>query len=360
MSDVAKEDLNNSEFLELVFNTIPALAFVKNENYEIVKANDAFLDIYPPELRNAVIGSTTVESYSEEDREAFLAYDKLAFETGYSETIETILFPDGKIRKLLTKKRRFKAESGEAYILGIATDITRQEETLRKLEESNKDLNSFIHIASHDLKAPLLNIEQLISWINEEHLQALTPEVRGYFELIRSRAVRLKQLLNDLLLFSMSSQVTDDRYECFNVKSMASDVMSMLDSQHRFELEAEDVDVVLPRRGFEIVLRNLLSNALKHHDQEEGRITLSVSDSNHVYLIVVADNGPGIPAEFGERIFEMFTRLKSQDEVEGSGVGLAIVKRIIEKFGGSIRLRNSAQGAIFEISWPKQLAENQN
>lgn len=355
MTLAKSEDLTSAHFLELLFNTIPGLAFVKNERFEIVKANDAFLAIYPADMREHVIGSTTVESYSQEDRDAFLAHDRLAFETGYNETIETILFPDGKIRKLLTKKRRFYAESGECYILGIATDITRQEETLRKLEESNKDLKSFIHIASHDLKAPLANIKQLIDWINEEHGSTLSNEVRDYFDMIQVRAVRLQRLLNDLLLYSTMSQISG-RYQTFNLKVMAMELLTLLDTESNFELEATDSEVTLPRREFEIVLRNLISNAIKHHDKKHGKLKVSIEDVNHDYIIEVTDDGPGVPFEFRERIFEMFTRLKSQDEVEGSGIGLAIVKRIIEKCGGSIELKSGSNGATFKLIWPKEVA----
>lgn len=354
--DIFKEDLNSSSFLSLVFKTIPGLAFVKNEAFTIVKANAAFLNLYPEEIRDSVIGSTTVESYSKEDREAFLHWDKVAFKDGYSETVETILFPDGKVRTLLTKKKRFKADSGKSYILGIATDITRQEEAIRKLEETNKDLKSFTQIASHDLKAPLAAIEQVVRWINDEYADSFSPEVTEYFDIIKVRAKRLQKLLNDLLTYTTMSQVSQD-YEMLNIREFARDIFSMTEPNGAFTLHADDELVRVPIKEFEIALRNLFSNAVKHHDKGTGNIWLSVKDSNHGYMFIVSDDGPGIPQEHGENIFEMFSRLKSQDEVEGSGIGLSIVKRIIEKFGGNIELAASDKGAKFEIYWPKETAE---
>lgn len=354
--DIFKEDLDSSSFLSLVFNTIPGLAFVKNESFEIVKANQAFLNIYPEDIRGSVIGSTTVESYSKEDREAFLYHDKVAFNDGYSETVETILFPDGKVRTLLTKKKRFTADSGKFYILGIATDITRQEEAIRQLEESNKDLKSFTQIASHDLKSPLAAIEQVVMWINEEYADSFAPEVKEYFDIIRVRAKRLQKLLNDLLMYSTMSQVSHD-YETFNLKDFARDILNMSAPNGAFTLHVDDEIIRMPVKEFEIALRNLFSNAVKHHNRGQGSICLSVKDSNHGYLFTVADDGPGIPLEYSQNIFEMFSRLKSQDEVEGSGIGLSIVKRIIEKFGGDIKLAPSDRGAKFEIYWPKETAE---
>lgn len=354
--DILNEDLDSSLFLSLVFNTIPGLAFVKNELFEIVKANTAFLNLYPEDVRDSVIGSTTVESYSKEDRDAFLHHDKIAFEDGYSETVETILFPDGKVRTLLTKKKRFKADSGKFYILGIATDITRQEEAIRQLEESNKDLKSFTQIASHDLKAPLAAIEQVLTWIDNEHADSFSSEVKAYFEIIKVRAKRLQKLLNDLLMYSTMSQVSHD-YEVLNVRALAEDILSMSAPEGAFTLHADDRVVRMPAKEFEIVLRNLFSNAVKHHDTGQGNIWLSVQDSNHGYLFTVVDDGPGIPQKYSQNIFEMFSRLKSQDEVEGSGIGLSIVKRIIEKFGGDIKLAPSDRGAKFETYWPKETAE---
>ncbi|ASG65878.1 histidine kinase [Idiomarina piscisalsi] len=354
--DTLNEDLDSSSFLSLVFNTIPGLAFVKNESFEIVKANTAFLNLYPDDVRDSVIGSTTVESYSKEDRDAFLHHDKIAFKDGYSETVETIFFPDGKVRTLLTKKKRFRADSGKFYILGIATDITRQEEAIRQLEESNKDLKSFTQIASHDLKAPLAAIEQVVTWINNEYASSFSPEVKAYFEIIKVRAKRLQKLLNDLLMYSTMSQVSHD-YETINLKGFAKDILNMSASNGAFTLHVDDEIIRMPVKEFEIVLRNLFSNAVKHHDTGQGNIWLTVKDSNHGYLFTVADDGPGIPQKHSQNIFEMFSRLKSQDEVEGSGIGLSIVRRILEKFGGSVELAPSDKGARFEIYWPKEMAE---
>ena len=111
-------------FQSVVFDNVPDMLFVKDTEFRIVQANQAFLNVYPEDMRPGVIGSTCLEGYKEDEREAFLFFDRVAFDKGFSQTEETILFPDGKYRTLLTKKVRFKDELGAVFILGVASDIT--------------------------------------------------------------------------------------------------------------------------------------------------------------------------------------------------------------------------------------------
>jgi PAS domain S-box-containing protein len=112
------------KFQTIVFDNVPDMLFVKDSEFRIVQANQAFLNVYPEDMRNDVIGRTSLEGYEEEEREAFLVFDRIAFDKGFSETEETIQFPDGKRRTLLTKKVRFQDELGAVFILGVASDIT--------------------------------------------------------------------------------------------------------------------------------------------------------------------------------------------------------------------------------------------
>ena len=125
-------------FFTLIQDAIPDLIFVKDQDFRIVRANSAFLNLYPAKMRDSVIGSTTIESYDDDEAEAFLAQDKLAFETGSAETEETIAFPDGQIRTLLTKKIRFYDTNDQAFILGIGHDITERKKAQRRLAESEE------------------------------------------------------------------------------------------------------------------------------------------------------------------------------------------------------------------------------
>lgn len=121
----AEEQIKNArEFQELISNNIPDLIFVKDDQFRIVEANEAFLKLYPDHLRDQVIGSSSVENFDENEAEEFLKFDRIALKEGYSETEETIQFPDGTSRTLFTKKVRFENLNGEKFILGVSRDIT--------------------------------------------------------------------------------------------------------------------------------------------------------------------------------------------------------------------------------------------
>jgi signal transduction histidine kinase len=105
------------------------------------------------------------------------------------------------------------------------------------------------------------------------------------------------------------------------------------------------------------VFHNLINNAIKHHDRDSGTVTLEVERLEGQYRFTVSDDGPGIPAEYQKQIFEMFRTLKSRDEVEGSGMGLALVKKTVERFGGGIEVLSGIErGAAFAFTWPDGVA----
>jgi PAS domain S-box-containing protein len=135
-----KQLKQNSAFLQLIFDNVPEIMFVKDAQCRIMKANKKFIDLYPPEKQNKIIGFTTVEDYDPEETKAFLAEDNKALETGFSNKHETIDFPDGKKRTLNTKKVRFYDKNNQPFILGIATDITEQMKMVEDTENSQSML----------------------------------------------------------------------------------------------------------------------------------------------------------------------------------------------------------------------------
>ena len=141
--EISREAISEGlKFKELIMDHIPDMVFVKDTEFRIVQANTALLNVYPEEIRENVIGSTTFESYDEKEVEAFLKYDKQAFAEGYSEVEETILFPDGQNRTLHTQKIRFTDKEGEKFILCIARDITEFKASEEKLHEYNEKITT--------------------------------------------------------------------------------------------------------------------------------------------------------------------------------------------------------------------------
>jgi len=248
-------------------------------------------------------------------------------------------------------------------ILGTVADISgrkRLEETeqvLKELRRTNKALDEFAYVASHDLRTPLDGIKTLAEWIEEDNFGKLPEESRGHLRQMQGRIDRMNRLLNDLLDYSRAGRRHGDVVEV-DVKQLIQKITDLLSPPAGFliNVNGDMPKFTTARTPLEQVLRNLISNAIKHHDRVRGKIHVTCKDLGEFYEFSVADDGPGIPPEFHAQIFEMFETLKSRDEVEGSGIGLALIKRIVENYDGKVFLESrNGRGATFRFTWPKNL-----
>ncbi len=255
------------------------------------------------------------------------------------------------------------ADGSVAGILSLAIDITAQRRAQQALEEkgaelarSNQELEQFAYVASHDLKAPLRAIDILVDWLQEDLNDYTGGEVRQNLGLLKQRTSRLHRLLDDLLAYSRAGRKPGEIVE-LDTKVLVEDLFILLSPPASMRLVA---DASLPalrahHAPLEQVLRNLINNAIKHHPTQQGLVKVYAQDKGDEVLFAVEDDGSGIPPEFAERIFQMFQTLKPRDEVEGSGMGLAIVKRIVEWQGGRIWLHGGpgGVGTVFKFTWKK-------
>ncbi|MCF2857118.1 ATP-binding protein [Pseudoalteromonas sp. SMS1] len=344
----------NATFLDLVIESIPNYVFVKDAEFRIVRANQAFLSLYPEADRNKVIGSTTIEDYDPVEAQEFLAKDREAFACGYSETVEKIQFPNGDVRILYTQKKRFTDEHAENFVLGICTDVTEREDLIKKLTRSNHDLERFAYSASHDLKSPLNAIKNLVGWIEEDYSEVLPEGAAESFRLIKSRSIRMSRLLDDLLAYSRVQKRLEDEEWTF-VDEVVDSAFAVIDNTDNFSVKINGPKLQLPRVAFQIVAMNLIGNAIKHHHKKCGSIVIEINSLTSGHQISFIDDGPGIPITYSTKIFEMFQTLKSRDVVEGSGMGLALVKKVLDYYEGHITLNERHQGgARFDVFWPKR------
>lgn len=225
--------------------------------------------------------------------------------------------------------------------------------TTAKLEQRNQELDQFAYITSHDLKAPLRAIANLSEWIEEDLADKLDEETRHNMNLLRGRVYRLENLINGLLAYSRVGRLTYEPQEV-DVGKMLTEIIDLLDTGDRFKIEIQDqmptfVTQLIPLQQ---VFNNLISNAIKHSNQDLGMITISVKKHDDYYEFAVADNGQGIDPKYHNKIFTIFQTLESRDTKESTGIGLAIVKKAVESQGGTIKIESQlGEGTTFRFTW---------
>ncbi len=232
------------------------------------------------------------------------------------------------------------------------------EQHVEALAQSNVDLEEFAYVASHDLKSPLRAIENLAQWIEEDAGDELSTENQERIALLRTRASRLGTLLANLLEYSRAGQVNteEEEVDVRELISSISDLLPLNADKSTIRIDGELPVILTHRIPLEQVFRNLIENAIKHHDHSpQPIVTISSNENKTHYVFAVADNGEGIPPEHLERIFKLFNKLKVDNKVEGSGMGLALAKKLVEKHGGTISARNAEpNGCIFAFTWKKE------
>ncbi len=229
------------------------------------------------------------------------------------------------------------------------------QEYTASLEKSNKELDKFASIVSHDLKAPLRAIGSLTGWIEEDAGDQMSKEVRANFDMIKQRVNRMEGLINAILDYSRA----DKRFgqdEQVDLEKLIPDTLDFIGKPDNVEMVVTNPlpTIFTDRTRLSQVFSNLIGNAIKYNDKKEIKVVISSVETNEGFTFSVKDNGPGIEPQYHERIFVIFQTLNRRDDVESTGVGLAIVKKIIEDCGGKIWVESDlGQGADFKFFWPK-------
>jgi len=215
-------------------------------------------------------------------------------------------------------------------------------------------------VTSHDLKAPLRAIINLSEWIEEDMVDKLEGETKYQMELLRKRVFRMQDLIEGILQYARvgRDKVKIERVDTANV---VDEVVATLDLPTGFIVQSADNMPIIDtsRVRFTQVISNLVSNAIKYRDRDDGRVDIRVNDLGHYYEFVVSDDGPGISTEYHKKIFIIFQTLQSRDVIESTGIGLTIVKKIVEEEGGMINIQSeSGKGASFSFTWPKSASHH--
>jgi signal transduction histidine kinase len=223
------------------------------------------------------------------------------------------------------------------------------------LEDRNQELDDFSHIASHDLQAPLRGISNLAEWLVSDLEGKLPIENQQQLKLIQSRVLQMNALINGLLQYARVGRENIDTSPV-NLSQLLAEVVDLLDPpiefQIKFPLDLPSIETqtLLLKQ----VLSNLIGNAIKYRNSPNGKVEILVEDRESCLEFKIVDDGPGIAPEDQKKIFGIFQTLVSRDDLKGTGIGLTIVKKIVESRGGAIWVESElGKGSTFSFTWPK-------
>jgi signal transduction histidine kinase len=266
-------------------------------------------------------------------------------------------------------KQSYKSEN----ILDV-TKLIQQETKKRKqaerdlknnllsLEKKNKELDQFAYVVSHDLKAPLRAISSLAEWIAEDSAASLTKESKENLIILRGRVSRMENLIHGILAYTKAGKIGNERSNV-NINELLAEIIDSLNPSGNFEIKIDFAPLWIQTESVKLqqVFANLISNAIKYMDKPAGKIKIGCTKLEDSCQFYVEDNGPGIEAEYQEKIFVIFQTLSARDHVESTGIGLSIVKKIIEDQGGKIWVESKiGLGSRFVFNWPETIENIKN
>jgi signal transduction histidine kinase len=228
-------------------------------------------------------------------------------------------------------------------------------EVNERLQNANNQLEEYVYIVSHDLKAPLRGLSSLAQFIEDEIGETITTEVQELLEMMKARTDRMQQMIDGILHYSRMSNVNSLK-EAVDVKQLIINIIDLISLPSNVRIEFPDQLPVLDTEKikFHEVLQNLILNAIKHNDKPDVQITIAYKEFPDHFEFSVADNGKGIKPEHREKVFGLFQTLLPKEKSEGTGLGLTIVKKIVEQQDGKVMLDSDfGKGSTFRFTWKK-------
>ncbi|HWP92703.1 MAG TPA: ATP-binding protein [Thermodesulfobacteriota bacterium] len=316
------------------------------------------LDYQPDELQ----GKSIFEFIHPDDRSRVISEFQRAIATFSSgHAIFRFRHKNGQWNWLESTGRPFRTAAGEIRGIIASRDITerrkseeRQTQLLKELESVNQELNDFAYIVSHDLKAPLRAISSLANWIATDYAEKLEEDGKNQLSLLVTRVKRMHSLIDGILQYSRTGRVKE-RKVLVNLNQLLAEVIYLIAPPAHIDIQVEDElpSILCERTRMEQVFQNLLSNAVKFMDKQRGEIKITCAQEDGYWKFSIADNGPGIEEKYFDKIFQIFQTLAPRDESENTGVGLALVKKIIEMYNGKIWVESKVgHGSKFFFTLP--------
>lgn len=238
----------------------------------------------------------------------------------------------------------------------LEAEIQKREAAQEAQTKTNKELKEFAYVVSHDLKAPLRGIHTLVDWICKDYQDKLDDTGREHLRLLATRVRRMRDLINGVMQYSRISR-TEEEAEHINLNELVLETMDLLSPPSHIDIT---IETELPHTEWEPtpitqIFQNLISNAIKYMDKDEGMVRINCLDEGDSWQFSVSDNGPGIEEKYFEQIFRVFQTLVSKDRYESTGIGLAVVKKCVDKYGGRIWVTSQVgEGTTFHFTLPKE------
>jgi len=254
---------------------------------------------------------------------------------------------------------------GRRMFTGMVRDISERKQAeerharlLQEIAGANEELTNFAYVVSHDLKAPLRAIGSLADWLSTDYADKFDDEGKEHMRLLISRVHRMGALIDGILQYSRVGRVRETPSRV-DLNILVRDVIDLLapPPHIRVTVDARLPVIRIEPTRIQQVFQNLISNAIKYMDKPQGQIHISCATAPGMWKFGVTDNGPGIEQRHFERIFQLFQTLAPRDRIESTGVGLALVKKIVEMHGGQVSLASTVgAGSSFSFTLPRTLA----
>lgn len=359
-----------------IIDYIPDHIFVINEKHETILTNHSFYkNYYGVENEQESLGLTALEFFDKEEAKRVIEDNTQVLNKGIPVINREDIVQDfnGKKNYTLLTKVPFRFGDNKKGLVGISRNITEIKEKEKALEElnealkkhadelalSNKELEQFAYIASHDLQEPLRMVTSFLTQLKKKYNNKLDDRAQQYIYFAHDGATRMRQIILDLLEYSRVGRVAH-KVTAVNLEHLVSEVLSLQKKSIEEKNAKIEIGVLPELEVEEPVLRqlfsNLIGNALKYHSKErQPEIKISFLEKEKYWEFKITDNGIGIEEEFKEQIFIIFHRLHQRDEYDGTGIGLAICKKIVDNFGGKIWVDSRpGEGSSFYFTIPKQ------
>jgi PAS domain S-box-containing protein len=281
----------------------------------------------------------------------------------HGQTLEDeIVTKTGKVKDVAIKASLIEVR-GKKFLQGIFRDITENKKAetiktqlLEQLASANQELKDFAYVVSHDLKAPLRGIKTIADWISTDYADKLDDDGKEQLKLLANRVDRMHNLIDGILQYSRIGRIEEEKVQV-DLNKLVLEIIDMLAPPENIYITIENKlpTIVFEQTRIMQVFQNLLSNAIKYMDKPKGIIKVGCVEENGFWKFNVTDNGPGIEEKYFEKIFKIFQTLAPRDEFESTGIGLTVVKKIVELYKGKIWVESKVgEGTTFFFTLPKQ------